>query len=479
MRYIEGTSRSQMILFPETVDEYISDDNTVRFIEAYVNSLSMKELGFTHSEPKETGRKPYDPSDMLRLYIYGYIMKIRSSRGLENETYRNIELMWLMKRLHPDFKTIADFRKDNIESIRKVCREFTVFCKRLNLFGSELVAIDGSKFKAVNSKGKCYTRSYIRNELEEIDKAIEKYLKEIEQTDSKEKDLSKIRIEVLQDAIENMEKEKKEIEEMLKEIEAGDKSQVSKTDSDSRMMKTASGNYQVSYNAQIGVDSKHHMIIESEVTNDLNDIGCLSKMAQKSKESLGAEKLKVVSDSGYYSEKEINECQNANIEVYVAIPQRSSNENEGRYSLSQFTYEPDSDRYICPQNKEMTYRSTYTKGERSLRKYECSSCSWCEQKKMCTTSKGNRYIIRSEFEDTVEALRKRLKENKDILRKRSKLVEHVFGTMKAWLGYGGGFLLKGLKKVNGEFSLIAMVYNMKRAMRILGVQKLIESLAAP
>lgn len=279
-------------------------------------------------------------------------MRIRSSRGLEDETYRNVELMWLMRRLHPDFKTIADFRKENTESIRKVCREFTVFCKRLDLFGSELVAIDGSKFKAVNSKDKCYTRNYITNELKQIDETIGKYLKAIEHTDEKEKNLTKIKVEELQLAIDNLDKEKKEIEQMLKEIESGETDQVSKTDSDSRMMKTASGNYEVSYNAQIGVDSKHHMIIESEVTNDRNDTGCLSKMAERSKASLGVEKLRVVSDSGYYSEKAINDCQNRSIETYVAIPQKSSNENEGRYSLSQFTYEAHSDKYICPKTRK-------------------------------------------------------------------------------------------------------------------------------
>jgi len=477
MRYIEGTSRTQIILFPESLDEYIAEDNIVRFVEAYVNSLSMKELGFTYSEPKETGRKAYNPSDMLKLYIYGYMRKIRSSRHLESETLRNVELMWLIKKLHPDFKTISDFRKDNIDSIKKVCREFTIFCRKLNLLGSELLAIDGSKFKALNSKEKCYTKNFMKKELKEIDAKINEYLESIEYSDKKDEKFSKIKPEELNQVLENLENDRKAIEEMLKEIDSGEAEQISKTDADSRMMKTPGNGYQVSYNAQIAVDSKHHIIVESEVTNEQNDIKCLSQIAKKSKQVLEVDKLKVVCDSGYFSEKEIYNCEKNNIDCYVAIPRKFSNESQGMYSLREFKYDPATDTYLCPQNKEMTYRYTYIKGNRALKRYECSECKRCQFKKQCTSSKGNRYISRSEFEDVIQNLRERMRENKKILRIRSKTVEHIFGTMKQWLGYGGGFLLKGLNKVNGEFSLISMVYNMKRALKLMGTKKLIESLA--
>ena len=477
MRYIEGTSRTQIILFPETIDEYISEDSIVRFVEAYVNSLSMRDLGFTYSEPKDTGRKAYNPSDMLKLYIYGYMRKIRSSRQLESETHRNVELMWLMKKLQPDFKTISDFRKDNLESIKKVCREFTIFCRKLNLIGSDLVAIDGSKFKALNNKEKCYTKNFMKKELQEIDEKINNYLQAIENSDKKEKEFSKIKSEELNHVIENLEKERKEIEEMLKEIETGKVDQVSKTDSDSRMMKTPGSGYQVSYNAQIAVDSKHHMIVESEVTNEQNDLKCLSQIAEKSKQILEVDNLKVVCDSGYFSEKEISDCEKNNIDCYVAIPRKFSNESLGMYGLSEFKFDQSTDTYLCPQNKKMTYKGTYIKGNRTLRRYECSDCNKCQFKKQCTGSKGNRYISRSEFEEVMQRVRERMKANREILKTRSKTVEHIFGTMKQWLGYGGGFLLKGLKKVNGEFSLISLVYNMKRAIKIIGMKKLIESLA--
>lgn len=477
MRYIEGTSRKQIILFPETVEEYISEDNIVRFVEAYVNSLNMKDLGFTYSEPKETGRKAYNPSDMLKLYIYGYMRKIRSSRQLESETQRNVELMWLMKKLQPDFKTISDFRKDNLESIKKVCREFTIFCRKLNLIGSDLIAIDGSKFKALNNKEKCYTKNFIKKELQEIDARISNYLQTIENSDNKEKEFSKINSEKLNHVIKNLETQRKEIEEMLKEIESGSVDQISKTDSDSRMMKTSGKGYEVSYNAQISVDSKHHMIVETEVTNEQNDLKCLSKIAEKSKQILEVENLKVVCDSGYFSEKEISDCEKNNIECYVALPRKFSNESLGMYGLNEFTYDQAIDIYLCPQNKEMTYRSTYIKGNRTLRRYECSECHKCQFKKQCTSSKGNRYISRSEFEDVMQRVRKRMKDNREILKTRSKTIEHIFGTMKQWLGYGGGFSLKGLNKVNGEFSLVALVYNMKRAIKIMGMKNLIESLS--
>lgn len=477
MRYIEGTSRSQIILFPETVDDYISEDNIVRFVEAYVNSLNMRELGFTYSDPKETGRKPYNPSDMMKLYIYGYMRKIRSSRHLESEAQRNVELMWLMKKLHPDFKTISDFRKDNIESIKKVCREFTIFCRKLNLIGSELLAIDGSKFKALNNKDKCYTKNFIKRELLEIDEKINNYLHSIENTDNKEKEFSQIKADELKQVIENLEEEKKEIVEMLKEIESGNVDQVSKTDSDSRMMKTSQNGYQVSYNAQISVDSKHHIIVENEVTNNQNDLNCLSQMAEKSKEILGVENLKTISDGGYYNEKEISKCENNNIECYIGIPKKHSNESEGKFGKSEFIYDQPADRYLCPENKELTYRGTYQKRNRTMKRYECGECKGCRQKIHCTNSKRNRYIDRSEYEEIIERIKERMKTNKEMLKIRSKTVEHVFGTMKQWLGYGGGFSLKGLRKVSGEFSLMAMVYNMKRAINIVGMKKLIESFA--
>ena len=420
MRYIKGIQRNQSILFPESIDEYIEENNLVRFIEAYVESLDMQELDFTYSEPKETGRKPYNPGSMLKLYIYGYLQRIRSSRRLETETQRNVELMWLMEKLTPDFKTIADFRRDNINSIKKVCREFTIFCRKLGLYGGELAAIDGSKFKAVNSKDKCYTRNFLKSELKEIDIRIEQYLKEIEKTDKREQKLQRIEKEKLEEIIKNINKERKEVTRMLEEIEGGTNSQISQTDPDSRMMLTSGKGYQVSYNGQISVDSKHHMIIESKVTNEVSDRGQLHSMAEKTKQMLELEELKVVCDSGYYNEEQISKCESNKIECYIATPKTPSHETAGRYGLKEFQYKESKDVYICPQGKELTYLGSYKKHKGYIKRYECSECKRCPVKSECTNSKNNRYIDRSEYIEAIEKTKNRTEENKEFLRVRKK-----------------------------------------------------------
>jgi Transposase and inactivated derivatives len=476
MRYIKGIERNQKVLFPESIDEYVEENNLVRFIEAFTETLDMKELDFVYSEPKEIGRKAYNPAVMLKLYIYGYIQKIRSSRRLEAETQRNVELMWLMEKLTPDFKTIADFRKDNIKSVKKVFREFTILCKRLNLFGKELTVIDGSKFKAVNGKDRCYTRKFLKSELKEIDEKIEVYLEEIEKADKEVQKPRKIEKVKIEESIKKITKEREEIQKMLKEIESGEKEQISKTDSDSRMMKQSDGGYKVSYNAQISVDSKHHLIIDTEVTNEGNDRNLLSMMSEKSKEVLEAENLRVVADTGYYKESELEKCEEQGIECYIPSPKSSTNEKEGRYGMEDFRYDEEKDIYICPEEKELTYRLTYERDKKQIRKYEYSKCNQCLTKQNCTLSKGNKVIYKSQYEQTIKKVRQRCRENPEIIQKRSSIVEHIFGTMKQSYGYGGGFLLKGIEKVKGEFSLMGLVYNIKRVQNILGVRRMIESL---
>lgn len=476
MRYIEGEQRNQAVLFPESIEEYVEENNLVRFVDAYVESLDLKRLRFTYCEPKETGRKAYNPGSMLKLYIYGYLNSIRSSRKLEIETQRNVELMWLMKKLTPDFKTIADFRKDNIQSIKSVCREFTIFCKKLGLYGVELVAIDGSKFKAVNSKDRCFTRNFLKKEIREIDRKIEQYLKEIERTDRKEHKFKKVKREELEDIIRNIRKKREELTEMLKEIETGKKSQVSLTDEDSRMMKTNGKNYQVSYNGQISVDTKHHMIIESEVTNEVNDLNQLVTMAEKTKQTLQREKIKVVCDSGYYNEKEISKCEDNEITCYIPIQEKHTNADEGMYGLEEFKYDKEADIYICPDKKKLKYVCRYKKDGKELKKYECQECKNCQVKVNCTKSKGKRYISRSEHAELMEKVKRRMRRNKKKLKIRKETVEHVFGTMKQWFGYGASFLLKGLEKVGCEFSLLSMVYNIKRATNILGIKRILKEL---
>lgn len=514
MRYIKGKEREQAILFPESIDDYVGDDNLVRFIDAFVNTLDMVELGFTYSQPKETGRKAYNPSSMLKLYIYGYTQRIRSSRRLESETKRNVEVMWLMEKLTPDFKTIADFRKDNVNSMKKVFKEFTIMCKKMDLFGKELVAIDGSKFKAVNGKAKCYTKGFLKSEIKEIEEKIEKYLKEIETIDTEERKHRKIDKKKLESSINQIREKREEVEQMLKRIESGEIEQISKTDKDSRMMKQPGGGYEVSYNGQISVDSKHHLIIDIDVTNEGNDLKQLSNMAIKSKEILEKgtpedeskneskdeskneskeenkdrnkqkeedkfkkeDRLKVVADVGYHKGEEISKCESAAITCYVPPPMRSPNERAGRYGIDEFKYDKDKDLYVCPAKQELTFRGIQKRDDNELRIYECSKCRQCTLRNKCISEKGNKRIKRSQYEETLQAVRERCKSNREIVKKRSQIVEHVFGTMKETIGYGGGFLLKGLEKVRGEFSLIALSYNIKRVLNVLGTKAMIQLL---
>jgi transposase len=499
MRYIKGIQREETVLFPDSIDDYVEENNLVRFIDAFINTLDMKELGFRYSQPKETGRKAYNPSSMLKLYIYGYIQRIRSSRRLEAETKRNVELMWLIEKLAPDFKTIADFRKDNINSLKKVFREFTLLCKTMNLFGKELAVIDGSKFKAVNSKAKCFTKGFLKSELKEIDEKINKHLKEIEAIDREERNSSKIDKEKLQSHIKNIQEKKEEVRQMLEKIKSGEIDQISKTDKDSRMMKQAGGGYKVSYNGQISVDSKHHLIIAAEVTNEGNDLKQLSNMAKKSKEVFEEEneetnnnnangnntngnntndkiektKYKVVADTGYHKGEEVAKCESEEIECYVPSPNRSPNKKAGRHGIEDFKYDKDKDLYVCPAGEELTFRFKYNRDDKEIRRYECNKCKECSLRDKCIKSKGNKIINRGPHEEALQIVRERCKANPDIIKKRGQIVEHIFGTIKEAIGFGGGFLLKGLEKVNGEFSLITLSYNIRRVQNILGIKNMI------
>ena len=471
MRYIQGIERNQTVMFPETLDSYITEENLVRFIDKYVDSLDLQELGFTYSETKETGRKPYKPSLMLKLYIYGYLNRIRSSRHLETESQRNVELMWLMEKLSPDFKTISDFRKNNKQSIKKVFREFVLLSRKLGLIGGDIVAIDGSKFRAVNSKDNNYTKRRLSIMLQETDEQINKYLNDIDRTDNEEVKIKKLDIEELSIRINDIEKEKAEIKALLKEIEDGNNTQISRTDSDSRMMETRDGQ-QMSYNVQVSVDSANRMIIDYEITNEINDRNCLSTMAISAKEILETEGLKVVGDMGYFNRQEIGICDDNNIESYIPIPQQSSNGHKGLFRQEEFTYLSESDRYICPAGQALIYKYDISKNGLILRRYVCSACKSCPIKSKCTTSKSNRYINRWVREEAIDAMKERLRKNKGIIKARKGIIEHVFGTIKHSMGLKH-FLMKGKEKVSCEMGFTALAYNIRRAINILGVKKLI------
>jgi transposase len=475
MGYIQGTPREQAILFPETIEEYISDDNPVRFIDAFVDQLDLQVAGFQRTLPSETGRPPYAPGDLLKLYIYGYLNRIRSSRKLEQEAARNIEVMWLLRKLKPDFKTIADFRKDNRNAFKQVFREFTLLCRKLELFGGELIAVDGSKFKAVNNSKRNFTKARLQKTLKRIDEKIEGYLNELDECDSKGPSPKRYSVAELESKIEHLKDRQDRHSQLLQEIEESGETQVSLTDADSRSM-AKSPKAPVSYNVQTAVDEKHKLIVTQDVTNAVTDRDQLSKIAIQAKETLGVEKLKVVADMGYSHGKEIKACEEAGLEPYVPTPVTSANRKLGLYGKEQFVYDAEKDVYRCPTGQELTYRFDTHELGRHIRYYKTSACRTCAIKAKCTRNKEGRRITRWVDEHIMERMQARIDANPELMKKRKQIVEHPFGTIKYWNDQGH-FLMRGLENVRAEFSLSALVYNLKRVINIIGVPKMLEALA--
>lgn len=468
----EGLSREQYIMFPEIIDDYISEENSVRFIDAFVENLELLKLGFTNAVPKDRGTSAYSPKDLLKLYIYGYLNKIRSSRKLENETHRNIELMWLLRKLRPDFKTIADFRKDNLKGIQNVCREFTMVCKDLGLLSGNLAAIDGSKFKACNSRDKNYTDKSLKKSIEAIDKKINEYLKELDEGDEQEKGQKKLTAEELKEKIEKLKSRKERYDEIKTQMDSTEEKQVSLTDPDSRLMKDKNS-FIVGYNVQTAVESENHLIISYDVVQDGNDHNQLANMAKQAKEILESEQLRVTADTGYYTEEEIIETEKAGITPYVFKPVATPNTKKGLYTYEDFTYDKEKDAYVCPANQELKFRGFGKSKKRKLRYYYTKSCQSCPLRDKCTEDKGGRRIGRSVNAEVLERMEARMKEEPEIGAQRKQLVEHPFGTIKRWFDQEF-FLLKGLEKVKTEISLSVLSYNLKRVMNIIGIKRLMQ-----
>jgi transposase len=472
MSYIEGESREQRILFPEILDDYIGEDNVVRFIDAFVDGLEIEELRFDRSAPKESGRPSYDPRDLLKLYIYGYLNRIRTGRRLERECQRNVELMWLMRKLRPDFKTIADFRKDNRTAFRGVFRQFVVLCKEMDLVGGELVAVDGSKFKAVNSGQRNFSQKKLQKRLKQIDQKVERYLDEMDRADQQEAPQNDIHAEDLKQKIERLKARKGRYEELLKELKASGESQISLTDPESRAMAlTPKG--EVSYNVQTAVDSKHHLIVEQEVSNEGLDNHQLYPMAQRIQQILGQKKLQVVTDMGYYNHEQLKQCEEGGITAYVSKPLVSKNTSRGLWGKEKFVYEADGDCYRCPAGERLTFRfQSKERKQKRFRYYWTTACLSCPIKPSCTTNKKFRRIKRWEYEEIAERTEQRVRANPQVMNQRKEIVEHPFGTIKFWDDQRH-FLMKGLEKVKAEFSLSTLAYDIKRAVNIVGVKRLI------
>ena len=474
MSYIKGINRKQAIIFPEVVDDYIEEDNPVQFIDAFVDNLDLKALGFKYSDTKDTGRPPYNPADMLKLYLYGYLNRIRSSRRLEKESKRNIELMWLLRRLTPDFKTIADFRKDNKEAIKKVCKEFIFLCKNLDLFGCELVAIDGSKFKAMNSKKRNFNDKKLIKKIKDIEDKIEEYMKELDENDREEKEVFTPDTEKLRKKIEEFKERKGEYDKLLEGLKESGETQVSLTDSDARAMVNNQG-IEVSYNVQWTVDDKHKLIIDYEVTNDTEDYNHLSDMGKRAKEVLGIEEIEVLADKGYYNAKEIKECVDNGITPYVPEPERRVSKEidipKPEFKKDKFQYDKEKDLYMCPEGTELTYKNTAMHHGKRMMIYKSRECISCKMMGLCTRNKYGRIIYRWEHEDILEDMRGRVIREKEKVKMRNMIIEHIFRTMKR--GFNQGYMLmKGKEKVGGEMALTVLAYNITRVLNIVGLDRL-------
>ena len=452
-RFIEGTDREQSTLFPECLEDWVEEDNAVRVIEAFAERLDLGDLGFSGVDPQATGRPSYHPSVLLKLYIYGYLNRVQSSRRLEREAGRNVEVMWLTGRLIPDHKTIADFRKDNGPAIRKVCSRFVSLCRQLGLLAAASVAIDGSKFKAVNNRDRNFTSAKMKRRMAQIEESVARYLHQLDSNDRQEPSLAQtMRTTRLKEKIERLKEEMQRLEKLEVQRLAAPDQQISLTDPDARSMATSGrGSGMVGYNVQAAVDIKHHLIVAHEVTNRGTDRSQLAQMARQTKAALETDSLDVVADRGYFSSEEILACEAAGITVTLPKPQTSGSKAKGRFGKQDFVYLADEDVYRCPAGERLIYRFTNQENGLTLRRYWTSACQACAIKGQCTTGKQRR-ITRWEHEHVLEVVQQRLDEHPEKMRQRRETVEHPFGTIKYWMG-ATHFQMKTLKKVGTEMAL--------------------------
>ena len=476
-RYVVGQDRSQSTLFPEVLDEYIAEDNPVRVVDVFVEELELRDLGFEGAEPEVTGRPAYHPGTLLKIYIYGDLNRIQSSRRLERETQRNVELIWLTGRLSPDFKTIADYRKDNGQAIRRVCREFVVLCRNLGLFTEALVAIDGSKFKAVNGRDRNFTEQKLKARMQQLEESVARYLADLDRADRDPSTVTEARVEHLKEKVEIVKTQMQRLKHLGEQMAQTPDEQISLTDPDARSMATsARGSGVVGYNVQTAVDAKHHMIVTHEVTNQGTDRAQLASMGKQTQEAIGSEKITALADRGYYAGPEILECEQAGINALVPKSHTSNNQAKGQFDKRDFHYIPEKDEYRCPAGQRAVWRFNSIERGQTLHRYWSSACPRCPIKSQCTTSDYRR-ITRWEHEAVLEAMQARLERMPDAARIRRQTAEHVFGTLKAWMG-STHFLMKRLPNVRTEMSLHVLAYNLKRAMQIFGVIPLMQAMRA-
>ena len=469
MTHITGQSRYQMTLLPEALDEVIPADHPVRVIDAFVDTLKLEALGFTKAVAEATGRPPYWPGDMLKLYVYGYLNRVRSSRRLEREAQRNIEVHWLINRVMPAFKTIADFRKDHPQAIVAVCRAFTQFCREQALFGAELLAIDGTKIGAVASRRRVMTAKRIARRTAAIDRRIAEYLAGMDEADRREAPAE--RASDVTAALERLSAEREKLQEEAERLAREGLKQRVEGEPDAKLMRTPHG-HQVAYNAQIAVDAKHKLIAASELTNDSNDHQQLHPMAMQAKEALGADRVAAVADAGYSNGEQGARCEQDGITPIVPRAETVNTTGRQYFSRNDFSYDPDTDTWCCPAGATLSLLTTWHTQKKKV--YTSATCGTCPLRARCTPAK-RRLIIRDFYEDVRAAMHRRATGDPVWMKLRRELAEHPFGTMKGLMGYPR-FLVRGLTKARGEFALGVLSYNLKRAIGIIGVPGLLTAL---
>jgi transposase len=475
-RFIEGEARTQSLLFPEQPDHWVAEDNPVRVIDAFVEELDLGELGFEGAVRAETGRPGYHPSTLLKIYIYLYLNRIQSSRRLEREAQRNVEVVWLTGRLMPDFKTIADFRKDNGPAIRKVCICFIELRREMRLFTDAVVAIDGSKFKAVNNRDRNFTQQKIKSRVEHLEKAVRQYLDDLDRADRVPSSVPEARVSHLKEKIATIKSKMRQLTKVKEQLPTTE-GQLSLTDPDARSMNSAGkGTGTVGYNVQAAVDTKNHLIVAHEVTNVGHDRAQLADMAGLARAACGKKTLTALADRGYFSGEEILRCQETGITALVPKPLTSGSRADGRFDKRDVIYNAKRDDYRCPAGERSIWRMTTIERGQTLHRYWPCACPGCPIKARCTPADYRR-ITRWEHEAVLEAMQRRLDRTPEASRLRRQTVEHTFGTLKAWMG-STHFLTKTLPRVRTEMSLHVLAYNLKRAMKILGTGSLIHAIRA-
>lgn len=478
MKHIQGTERDQLLLLPDAVEDYVGPDNPVRFIDAFVDQMDLAEAGFARVTPEVRGRPGYDPADLLKLYIYGYLNRVRSSRRLEVECRRNIEVIWLLRRLASDFKTIADFRRDNRKAFKQVFREFVVLCRQLDLFGRELIAVDGTRIKAVNNKDRNFTKASLAKLISQSDERLEKYMTQLDTGDAGEDGMpGGGRTDDLEAKIANIQVKNERLRGHLKQLDDSGEGQISLTDPDDRAMARLT-KVGVGYSVQIAVDAKHCLIAEQQVMNKVLDYGHLTDTAKAAKNVLGVDALEVVADRGYFQAEDIEACEAAGMTPYVPKPDRGPAKLGGFFPKEAFSFDDEHDGYVCPGGRFLRRRGTGERGSGVPRRTYTgyNVCSGCELKVKCTTGKF-RQFTRYGNEAQLEKMAKRVNERPELQDIRRQTVEHPFGTIKQWMNQGA-FLMRRLENVRGEFSLTALAYNIRRAITLVGIPGIIAAIRA-